>query len=117
MEQISETVRVVINTPAKSGLFDYAVPPELAGKLRPGHMVIVPFNRGIHQGVVWQTNVTAEVKKLLDIRDLADPEPVLTPAQMQLAEMISERTLSPLHECVKVLLTDKHSSSYSLSSE
>ena len=103
----SDAIRVVINTPAKSGLFDYSVPPELSGKICPGQMVIVPFNHRIHQGVVWQTGVTAEVKKLLAIRGLSDPLPVLTGAQMKLAEKIAERSLSPIHECVNLLLTDK----------
>ncbi len=102
-----ETIRVVIDTPAKSGLFDYAVPPELKGQIRPGQMVIVPFNRGVHQAVIWQTGVTPEVKKLLPVRELADPEPVLTSAQLQLAARISEQTLAPIHECVNLFLTDK----------
>ena len=103
----SDAIRVVINTPAKSGLFDYSVPAELAGKIRPGQMVIVPFNHRIYQGVVWQTGVTAEVKRLLPIRDLSDPLPVLTEAQLKLAEKIAERSLAPVHECVNLLLTDK----------
>ncbi len=70
-------------------------------------MVIVPFNHRIHQGVVWQTGVTAEVKNLLPIRELPDPLPVLTEAQMKLAEKIAERSLAPVHECVNLLLTDK----------
>ncbi len=102
-----EIIRVVVNTPAKSGLFDYAVPKELSGRIRCGQMVIVPFNHGIHQGVVWETDVRPEVQRILPVRDLADPEPVLTPGQMQLAEKIAERSLSSLAECVRVLLTDK----------
>ena len=81
----------MINTPAKSGLFDYSVPSGLERQIRPGQMVIVPFNHRIHQGVVWKTGVTAEVKKLLTILDISDPLPVLTGAQMKLAEKIAER--------------------------
>ena len=103
----SDAIRVVINTPAKSGLFDYSVPSGLEGQIRPGQMVIVPFNHRIHQGVVWKTGVTAEVKKLLTILDVSDPLPVLTGAQMKLAEKIAERSLAPIHECVNLLLTDK----------
>lgn len=103
----TKIIRVVVNTPAKSGLFDYSVPAELAGQIRAGQMVIVPFNRGIHQAVVWQTDVTPQVKKLLSVLEITDPEPVLTPAQLQLAARIAEQTLSPIHECVNLLLTDK----------
>ena len=107
MMQTSEIVRVLLNTPAKTGLFDYSVPPELAGQPKPGQMVVVPFNRGIYQAIVWTVGVTQEVKKVLSIREILDPIPVLTEAQMRLAEMISERSLAPLHECANLLLTDK----------
>ena len=100
-------VRVIVNTPARSGAFDYSVPQKLAGQIRPGMMAVVPFNHGIHQGVVWQTVTEAQSRRLLDILEPADPDPVLTPAQMKLAEKIAERSLAPLHECVNVLLTDK----------
>lgn len=107
MMQTSEIVRVLLNTPAKTGLFDYSVPLELSGQTRPGQMVIVPFNRGVYQAIIWTVGVTPEVKKVLPIRDILDPVPVLTDAQMRLAEMISERSLAPLHECANLLLTDK----------
>ena len=107
MMQTSEIIRVLLNTPAKTGLFDYSIPPELSGQTRPGQMVIVPFNRGIYQAIVWTVGVTPEVKKVLPIREILDPIPVLTEAQMRLAEMISDRSLAPLHECANLLLTDK----------
>ena len=107
MTQTAEIIRVLLNTPAKSGLFDYTVSPELAGQIRPGHMVVVPFNRSVHQAVVWAVNVQPEVEKLLPVQELADPLPVMTEAQMRLAEKISERFLAPLYECVNLLLTDK----------
>ena len=107
MMQTSEIVRVLLNTPAKTGLFDYSVPQELSGQTRPGQMVIVPFNRGVYQAIIWTVGVTPEVKKVLPIREILDPVPVLTDAQMRLAEMISERSLAPLHECANLLLTDK----------
>ena len=106
-ETKTEVIRVVINTPAKSGLFDYTVPETLKGKIIPGQMAVVPFNHGIHQAVVWETGVTPEVRKLLPVQELADPVPVLTPAQLRLASAIAERSLAPIHECVKLLLTDK----------
>ncbi len=106
-ETKAEVIRVVINTPAKSGLFDYTVPETLKGNIIPGQMAVVPFNHGIHQAVVWKTGVTPEVRKLLPVQELADPVPVLTPAQLRLASAIAERSLAPIHECVKLLLTDK----------
>lgn len=102
-----QVIRVVINTPAKGGLFDYLVPEHLRGRLRPGHMVVVPFNHTLHQAVVWRLDVTAEAAKPEDVIALADEVPVLTPAQLRLAELIAERSLASIRECVNLLLTDK----------
>ncbi len=102
-----QVIRVVINTPAKGGLFDYLVPEHLRGRLCPGHMVIVPFNHTLHQAVVWRLDVTAEAAKPEEVIALADETPVLTPAQLRLAELIAERSLSSIRECVNLLLTDK----------
>lgn len=107
MDQHCDTVRVLLDTPAKSGLFDYSVPPEMGEKVRPGQMVIVPFNRNVHQAVVWECGVCAEVDRLLPIQEIVDSEPVLTGAQMRLSEKIAERSLASLYECVNLLLTDK----------
>ena len=107
MDQVQDVVRVVLNIPAKAGLFDYSVPPEMKDQLRPGQMVAVPFNRSVYQAVVWEMNVTPEVGKVLPVREIIDPLPVMTEAQMRLAEKIAERSLAPLHECVNLLLTDK----------
>ena len=107
MTQTGEFIRVLLNTPAKTGLFDYSVPAELTGKIRRGQMVVVPFNRGVHQALVWAVGVKPEVEKVYPIQELLDPVPVMTEAQMLLAEKISERFLAPLHECVNLLLTDK----------
>ena len=82
MEQTAEIIRVLLNTPAKSGLFDYTVPPELAGQVRPGQMAVVPFNRSVHQAVVWAVGVIPEVEKLLPVQEIADPVPVMTEAQL-----------------------------------
>ncbi|MBR6089446.1 MAG: hypothetical protein IKP86_05905, partial [Anaerolineaceae bacterium] len=100
-------VRVLLNTPAKTGLFDYSVPDALKDSIREGQMAVVPFNRGVHQAVVWTVGAEPEAERVLPVREILDPVPVMTGAQMRLAEKISERFLAPLHECVNLLLTDK----------
>ncbi|MBQ6521081.1 MAG: primosomal protein N' [Anaerolineaceae bacterium] len=100
-------IRVLLNTPAKTGLFDYSVPPDLSVQVMPGQMAVVLFNRSVHQAVVWQVGVVPEVEKVFPIQEIVDPVPVMTEAQMKLAEKIAERFLAPLYECVNLLLTDK----------
>jgi hypothetical protein len=36
-------VEIAVNVPQVSGLFDYHLPPELEGLVKPGHLVEVPF--------------------------------------------------------------------------
>ena len=38
--------QVAVNIPTLTGVFDYAVPPELAGPLQPGCLVAVPLEPG-----------------------------------------------------------------------
>lgn len=103
----AKTIRVVIDTPAKQGLFDYIVPTELGKKIREGQLIVVPFAGQIHQALVWQTNVSPERNDLKEIRSIVDEEPVITEFQQKLAERISERFLSPLTECVKLMMNEK----------
>lgn len=107
MSQATKAVRVVLNIPARQGLFDYQVPPELEGSLTPGQMVVVPFNHGIYQAILWQCDVVPEVKELKALTALVDAQPVLSEAQMKLAEKIAQRSLAPLADCVNLLLTER----------
>ena len=38
-------VQIVVNVPAVSGIFDYAIPKSLEGQIGVGHLAIVPFDR------------------------------------------------------------------------
>ncbi|HXF83756.1 MAG TPA: primosomal protein N' [Anaerolineales bacterium] len=97
-------VQIVVNVPAVSGVFDYAVPPSLAGKVGLGHLVIVPFGSQTVQGVVFRFVSQPAVPNVKEVIELVDPEPVLTPAQIALAEALAESTLSPLAAMVGLCL-------------
>ena len=45
--------QIAVNIPSVTGVFDYALPPELEGKIGVGHLVSVPFGRQTVQGVVF----------------------------------------------------------------
>ena len=55
-------VEVAVNVPQVSGLFHYQVPPELAGQVVPGSLVIVPFGQRQVQGIVLRLVTEAERK-------------------------------------------------------
>ena len=97
-------VQIVVNVPAVSGIFDYAVPQSLIGKLKVGHLVIVPFGNQTVQGVIFRFIDQPSVPNVKEVVELVDPEPVLTHAQIALAEAMAEHTLSPLASIVSLFL-------------
>lgn len=97
-------VQIVVNIPAISGVFDYGVPETLAGQVAPGHLVIVPFGRQTVQGVVLRFIDQPAVPEVKEVSQLVDSEPVLTQAQIALAEALAESTLNPLASVVSLFL-------------
>ncbi|OQY90710.1 MAG: primosomal protein N' [Anaerolineae bacterium UTCFX1] len=101
---MSSFVQIVVNVPAIVGIFDYAVPESLAGRVGVGHLVIVPFGKQTAQGVVLRFIHQPSVRDVKDVIELVDPEPVLTQAQIALAEAMAESTLAPLAAVVGLFL-------------
>ena len=96
--------QIVVNVPAISGVFDYALPESLAGEAGVGHLVIVPFGRQTVQGVILRILEQPSVQEVKEVVELVDPEPVLTQAQIALAEEMAKSTLAPLAAVVGLFL-------------
>ncbi len=96
--------RLAVNVPAISGIFDYAIPPELASHLQPGCLVTAPFGKQVVQGVVLELTESPAVANTKLILDLLDPAPVLTPPQIALALRLAESTRNPLAAVVGLML-------------
>ncbi|RIK28914.1 MAG: primosomal protein N' [Anaerolineae bacterium] len=97
-------VQIVVNIPSVSGIFDYAIPESLAGTVGVGHLVIVPFGKQTVQGVVLRFVDQPSVREVKEVIELVDPEPVLTQAQIMLAEEMAKSTLAPLAAVVGLFL-------------
>ena len=97
-------VQIVVNVPSVAGIYDYAIPEFLAGRVGVGHLVIVPFGKQTAQGVVFRFIDQPSVQAVKEIIELVDPEPVLTQVQIALAEAMAESTLSPLAAVVGFFL-------------
>ena len=97
-------VQVAVNVPSLTGVFDYAVPESLSGRLGVGHLVTAPFGKQTVQGVVLRFVQQPAVQKVKDLFELVDPEPVLTQAQIALAEALAESTFSPLASIIGLFL-------------
>jgi primosomal protein N' (replication factor Y) len=97
-------VEVAVNLPQISSLFDYHLTDDLREVVFPGSLVTVPFGKQTLQGVVWRFTEHPEVAETKAVLSVLDPKPVLTPAQLGLAEWLSENTLAPLAQCFALML-------------
>ena len=81
--------------------FHYSVPGELAGKLRVGSKVLVPFNRRRVTGFVTGLDPTPATLspglEMKDILEILDEGPVFTPGQLDLA-----RWMAQYYQCATV---------------
>ena len=87
--------RIAVNVPHVGGVFDYHL-PEGREEYRLGQLVEVPFGRQRVQGVILDFPEHPDVMETKAVHKFLDPDPVLTPNQVQLGRKISENTLSPL---------------------
>jgi len=97
-------VRLAVNVPTITSLFDYSVPAELAPHLQAGCLVTVPFGNQTVQGIIVQLLDSPSVENPKPIIDLLDPAPVLTPPQLALAILLADSTLNPLASIISMML-------------
>ena len=87
--------------------YDYTIPDELHGAVKPGVRVTVPFGRanrpteGVVLAVVGDSSFE---KKLKPVSAALDGEPLLTPEQIKLAIWMHERFFCTVHEAVRAML-------------
>lgn len=97
-------VRILVNLPAVSGTFDYSIPPGLAGQVGIGQLVTVPFGRQVAQGVILAFVEVPSVAEVRPILSTLDPQPVLTSAQIELAQSMAETNLASMAAIVDLML-------------
>ena len=87
--------------------YDYLIPGELEGRLRPGMRVLVPFsagNRGSDGLVLSIYEAASAGQALKSIQAALDSEPVLDEKAIQLALWMRERCFCTVYDCVKAML-------------
>ncbi|MCM1484140.1 MAG: primosomal protein N' [Muribaculaceae bacterium] len=86
--------------------FTYAVPEVMAGSLRRGHRVLVPFGKKkIYTGIVASTGaVKPEGYEVKEILQMLDADPILRRPQIELWEWIAEYYLCSVGEVFKAAL-------------
>jgi primosomal protein N' (replication factor Y) len=96
--------KIAVNVPTVTGVFDYALPPELEGRIGAGYLVTVPFGKQTVQGVVLELVAEPSVAETRPVLDLLDPQPVLNIVQIELSRQLAEATLNPLAAIINLML-------------
>jgi primosomal protein N' (replication factor Y) (superfamily II helicase) len=97
-------VEISVNVPQVIEVFHYHLPPELEGRVLPGHLVQVPFGKQRVHGVVLRQVDQPAVAQTRAVEELVDPLVALTRKQLALAEWMAENTLAPLSACINLML-------------
>ena len=82
------------------------MPTELAGQIRPGVRVIVPFSRGNRkcEGLVLAVRNDSDCDRLKTVSSVLDTQPILTPEQIRLALWMRERYWCTVYDALKAIL-------------
>jgi primosomal protein N' (replication factor Y) (superfamily II helicase) len=90
-----EIASVIVDVPTKQTdrAFDYLIPAQWSGTIQPGMRVIVPFGPRKIQGFVTSLKTQSEFKKLREIIEPMDLEPVLNKELLELGDWLTENTL------------------------
>lgn len=84
--------------------FHYHIPPHLVDHLRVGHLVAVPFRTQQLMGVVVGLSQISPVSDTRPVEAILDPNPVLSPNQIELARWLSREYIAPLTTCLQYFL-------------
>ena len=97
-------LEIAVNVPQVAEVFHYHLPPELEGQVEIGHLVEVPFGPQRVQGVVLRFVEAPAVAETKAVFSLLDPQAVITPLQIQLAQQLAQSTASPLAAYIELML-------------
>ncbi len=87
-------------------VFDYAIPANLAGKVKPGSKVKVPFGKSFEprQGYVISISHESAYAKIKRIDSLADDKPQIPPSLLKLGEWMSQYYCCSKEHAIRTLL-------------
>nr|WP_162145948.1 primosome assembly protein PriA [Glycomyces tenuis] len=94
--------------PQLDRLFDYRIPEDLRGLVRPGCRVRVRFGRRKVGGYVIDLKDTSDFDgKLLWLSELVSPQPVLTPEVARLARAVADRYAGTLTDVLRLAVPER----------
>ncbi len=101
--EIQQYAEIALNQGGVRQTYHYHVPVAL-DPVQIGQLVEVSFGTARTTGIVIGLTDDSPVPRTKPILDRLDPEPVVTPQQIELARWMSEQTLSTLGACLWLML-------------
>ena len=86
--------------------YDYLVPPQLEGRLRPGMRAAVPFGRGnrVSDGIVLALGQGEDTGRLKAVLAQLDEEPLLDADAIQLGLWMREHCFCTVYDAMRAML-------------
>lgn len=103
-QHMTTYVEIAVNIPQVTGVFHYHLPPGWDAPVQAGQLVTVPFGRQTVQGILLGSIDDPSTPQTKEVIELIDPVPVLTPAQIRLAQALADESLAPLSACLALML-------------
>jgi primosomal protein N' (replication factor Y) len=99
-------VNVVIDAPARQldRPFTYGIPPELAGKVETGCVVLVPLANTMQVGYVLTFCDPPDLPRIRNIEGVIEEPPVFDPAMVRLCEWMAGRYLTSLSQTFRLVV-------------
>ena len=84
--------------------FTYTVPEQLHGRLRPGHLVTVPFGERTTYGIVTAPVTERPDFELRAVEHLLHPAPLVSPTHLDLAVWLADTYVASAFSAVRLVL-------------
>ena len=96
--------QVAVNVPGVDNQFDYLIPLNWRNRLKPGHLVEVPFGKQMVQGIVVCLMAHSDYPEIKEIAGVLDEEPVVHSHYIELAETLAKMYFQPVSAYLTAML-------------
>ncbi|MDO9546374.1 MAG: primosomal protein N' [Pelolinea sp.] len=101
---MAKFAQVAVYVPGVNDQFDYLIPQNWQGRLKPGHLVEVPFNTQQVQGIVTSFSETSDFPDIKEIAAVIDDVPVVSPPYIKLAKALAVTFFQPIPSYLMTML-------------
>lgn len=96
--------QIAVNVPSVHDQFDYLIPINWRERLKPGHLVEVPFGKQKVQGIVVGLKANSNFSEIKEIGGVLDEEPAVNLKYIEMAEALSELYFQPASAYLTAML-------------